>query len=51
MDDKRFEEIYEQACNHEITDDETDIIVRLMKKDYNDQYEAITTAYLFGKLT
>lgn len=45
-----FETVFQQACDHETTQEESEIIINLLSKTYNDEVEAVTTAFLVGRM-
>ncbi len=46
-----FDTLYQNACNHEPTEEEADVLQFLLDKEYTDVIEAITLAYIMGTMT
>ena len=46
-----FETIFQEACIHEPTEEEADMLQFLLDKEYTDVIEAITLAYIMGRMT
>lgn len=51
MDDIRFDNIYNAACDHEPSAEELEILNKLVEKHYNNQDEAIIAAFFVGRFS